>query len=91
MISYWDMAALLVTTGAIDAKGFLAAHHEVVATFSKVQPFLTEVRAAIGEPHFCHHLEQVVMSLPDAEAVIGRRRRRYDPPPGPRQRRLPQR
>ena len=74
VMSYWEMAASLVTTGAIDAKAFLAAHNEVVATFSKVQPFLAEVRAAIGEPDFCTHLEHVVMTLPDAEAVMHRRR-----------------
>ena len=76
VLSYWEMAASLVTTGAIDAGAFLAAHNEVVAAFSKVHPFLAEVRTAIGEPDFCTHLEQVVLSLPDAEAVLDRRRRK---------------
>ncbi len=74
VLSYWEMAASLVTTGAIDAGAFLAAHNEVVATFCKIQPFLAELRAAIGEPEFCLHLERVVMSLPDAEVVMDRRR-----------------
>lgn len=74
VMSYWEMAASLVTTGAIDAQAFLAAHKKVVATFSKIQPFLAEVRTAIGEPDFCTHLERVVMMLPDAEATMHRRR-----------------
>lgn len=35
VISYWEMAASLVTTGAIDAEAFLAAHGEIVATLGQ--------------------------------------------------------
>ncbi|HLG97455.1 MAG TPA: hypothetical protein VKX49_14175 [Bryobacteraceae bacterium] len=74
VLGYWDMAASLVTTGAIDAGSFLAAHSEIAGTFSKIQPFLADLRAASGEPDFCKHLEAVVMSTPDAEAILKRRR-----------------
>ena len=72
--SYWDMAASLVTTGAIDADAFLAAHSEIFATFSKVEPFLGELRAAAGEPEFCKHIEAVISSAPDRDAILARRR-----------------
>lgn len=71
---YWDMAASLVTTGAIDAEAFLAAHGEVFAAFSKIQPFLAELREASGEPDYCRHVEAVVMGAPNAEAILLRRR-----------------
>jgi len=74
VLGYWDMAASLVTTGAIDADAFRAAHGEVFATFSKVQPFLTELRTASGELDFCANLETVVMGAPGAEAILRRRR-----------------
>jgi hypothetical protein len=74
VLGYWDMAASLVTTGAIDADAFRAAHSEIFATFSKVQPFLAELRALSGEPTFCQHVEAVVMDTPDAEAILARRR-----------------
>jgi hypothetical protein len=74
VLGYWDMAASLVTTGAIDADAFRAAHGEVFATFSKIQPFLPEMRAITGEPEFCKHLEVVVMGAPDCEAILTRRR-----------------
>ncbi len=74
VLGYWDMAASLVTTGAIDADAFRAAHGEVFATFGKVYPFLTEIREASGEPEFCKHLETVVLGAPDAEAILERRR-----------------
>src|SRR5215216_4763920 len=50
VLGYWDMAASLVTTGAVDAVAFLAANGEVFATFSKIYPFLAALREASGEP-----------------------------------------
>lgn len=74
VLGYWDMAASLVTGGAVDAEAFRAAHAEIFATFSKVQPFLDELRAASGEPDFCRHVESVVMAAPGAAEVLARRR-----------------
>ena len=74
VVGYWDMAASLVTTGAIDAQAFLAAHSEIIGTFSKIFPFIAQMRAAVKEPGFCKHMEAVVMSLPEAEETLTRRR-----------------
>lgn len=74
VIGYWDMAASLVTHGAIDQGAFIAAHGEIFATFSKIQPFLAELRASRGEPHACKHMEAVVMAVPDAAGMLERRR-----------------
>jgi hypothetical protein len=74
VLGYWDMAASLVTTGAIDGEAFLAAHGEIFATFSKVQPYLGELRTASGEPAFCKHVEEVVMSAPHWDGIMSRRR-----------------
>lgn len=74
VLGYWDMAASMVTSGAIDAKAFLAAHGEVFLTFAKIQPFLSQMREASGEPDFCKHLEAVVLAAPNAEAIMSRRR-----------------
>jgi hypothetical protein len=73
---YWDMAASLVTTGAIAPDAFRAAHSEVFAAFSKIQPFLRELRASTSEPEMFRHLETVVMGTPDAAAILERRRNR---------------
>ena len=74
VLGYWDMAASLVTTGAVDADAWRAAHGEAVLAFAKVHPFLAELRAAAGEPEFCRHLETVVLGAPEAEAMLTRRR-----------------
>ena len=73
VLGYWDMAASLVTTGAIDGEAFRASHSEIVATFGKIQPFLAEIRAASREPDFCRHMEAVVLATPDAEETMARR------------------
>jgi hypothetical protein len=74
VLGYWDMAASLVTGGAIDGGAFRAAHGEVFLTFAKIHPFLAELRAAAGEPDFCRHLETVVLAEPEAVAIMTRRR-----------------
>jgi hypothetical protein len=74
VLGYWDMAASLVTTEAIDAAAFHAAHGEIFATFSKIHPFLAELRTASGEPEFCKHMEAVVLAAPQAESILARRR-----------------
>ncbi len=91
VLGYWDMAASLVTGGAIDGEAFRAAHGEIFLAFSKVHPFLAELRSVTGEPEFCRHVEAVVLAAPDAEAVLARRRgaaraaarARAEPPPHP--------
>ena len=74
VIGYWDMAASMVTTGAIDADAFRSAHSEIFSTFSKIQPFLTDLRQVSGEAGLLKHMEAVVMAAPDANAMLKRRR-----------------
>jgi hypothetical protein len=74
VLGYWDMAASLVTTGAIDGDAFRAAHTEIIGAFSKIQPFLAQLRAISGEPDFCKHVERVVLAAPNAEETLARRR-----------------
>jgi hypothetical protein len=74
VIGYWDMAASLVTSGAIDGDSFRAAHGEIVGAFSKIQPFLAELRTMTAEPDICKHMEQVIFADPTAEATLARRR-----------------
>jgi hypothetical protein len=74
VLGYWDMAASLVTTGAVDGDAFREAHGEIFGTFSKIQPFLADLRSASGEPDICRNMEAVVLAAPNAEAILSRRR-----------------
>ena len=44
VISYWDMAASLVNNGAIDAQMFNDANGEHLFVYSKMEPFLADLR-----------------------------------------------
>ena len=73
--SYWDMAASLVTQGAIPAEMFNEANTEHIALFAKLRPFLAEVRSATGYPDYLGNIERVIEMLPEPEerlALFGR-------------------
>jgi len=65
--TYWEMAAALVSHGAIDAPMFNDANTEHNAVYAKMQPFLPELRKRSGLPDYLAHLERVVLSQPKAE------------------------
>lgn len=76
VISYWDMAASFVNSGAIDEAMFNDANTEHVYIFSKVEPFIGELRTIFNLPEAYGHLEKLVMRLPDAkERMAGMRER----------------
>jgi len=68
--SYWEMAASLVVNGAIDAKMFLDANGEHILTFSKVQPFLSQLREMFQNPNVMKSLETLVLSQPDGQKRV---------------------
>lgn len=72
VLGYWDMAASMVTMGAIDAESFRLAHGEIFTTFSKIHLYLADVRSASGETEFCKHMEAVVRAAPNVEAILAR-------------------
>lgn len=74
VITYWDMAASLVNHGAIDAEMFADANSEHLVVFSKIEPFLGEIRELMGNPDYLHSLEKMVMQMPDAKNVLEARR-----------------
>jgi hypothetical protein len=74
VVGYWEMAASMVTSGAIDADSFRAAYGEAFATFATLQPLLPAIREYLREPTFWKHLEAVILAAPDAQGILERRR-----------------
>ncbi len=74
--SYWDMAASLVNHGGIDVDMFNDANMEHVFVFSKMEPFIAEMRQMIGSPDAWKDLEQLVMQMPDAKELLAGMRER---------------
>ena len=76
VVSYWDMAASLVNNGAIDAQMFNDANGEHLFVFSKLEPFLADLRAESGNPEYLAHLEKVVKEIPNYDQKIAAVRKR---------------
>jgi hypothetical protein len=76
VISYWDMAASFVTNGAIDAQMFNDANGEHLFIYSKLEPFLADLRRETGNPEFMAHLEKVVKEIPNVDEKIAALRAR---------------
>ena len=68
--SYWDMAASLVTQGAIPAEMFNEANTEHIAVFAKLRPYLAEIRSATGYPDYLGNVERVIGMLPRPEERV---------------------
>lgn len=74
VVSYWDMAASFVNHGAIDEEMFADAHGEHLVVFSKIEPFLAEIRETMNSPKYLKNLETLIMKMPDAQEVLAARR-----------------
>lgn len=72
--SYWDMAASFVNHGAIDEEMFDDAHGEHFVVFSKIEPFLSELRETMGNPNAFKNLETLIMRQPDAKERLAKTR-----------------
>jgi hypothetical protein len=69
VVSYWDMAAALVNHGAIDVQLFNDTNGEHLGVFTRLEPFLGEIRAAFG-PQFLANLEKLVDATPDGRKRV---------------------
>lgn len=71
--TYWDMAASFINHGAIDEEMFTEITGEHLVVFSKIEPFLAELRETMGEKYL-KNLESLIMKQPDAKEMLAARR-----------------
>jgi hypothetical protein len=64
-----------VLNGGIDEKMFLDSGSEYIFVYSKIEPFLAEIRQMFQEPDYLINLENLVRKTPRAEAKIESRKR----------------
>jgi len=75
VLGYWEMAASLVTYGAIDPHMFRSANTEIIATFAKIEPFLEQFRG--GPTDYLKHLERVVRETPVSNEYLATVREQF--------------
>ena len=71
--TYWDMAASFVNHGAIDEEMFADSVGEHIVVFSKIEPFIDELRQTFGT-RYMKNLETLIMKQPDAKEMLAARR-----------------
>jgi hypothetical protein len=76
VISYWDMAAALVNSGAIDETLFNETNGEHIFVYAKIQPVIEDIRTMFGSPDFLRNLETLVKRIPNIDEKIGTMRER---------------
>lgn len=59
VVTYWEMAASLVASGALNAELFFASSLELLFVWEKIRVFLPEIRAAQKNPMLYRNLERV--------------------------------
>ena len=60
VVSYWEMAASLVLRGAVHEEAFLDSGGEMFFVFSKIKPFLAELRKKFDSPEFMGHMDKLI-------------------------------
>jgi hypothetical protein len=78
VVSYWDMAASLVNHGAIDEQMFNDANGEHLMVYSKIAPFLSELRTMYAMPQYLENLEKIVTRLPNIDERLASMRERIN-------------
>jgi hypothetical protein len=74
VLSYWDMAAALVNHGAIDADLFNETVGEHIGVYTKLEPFIAELREKWQMPEAFKNLEKVILDRPDGAERVERTR-----------------
>ena len=76
VVSYWEMAATLVNHGAIDQQMFTEANGEHMFIFSKIEPFIPELKKAFGMTEYLPNLEKLISNTPDSATRLNEIRER---------------
>lgn len=75
VVSYWEMAAAFVNSGAISLDLFASTNGEHLGVFMKLEPLLAEIRGHLG-PRFAANLEKLIDATPDGRAQVAAFRER---------------
>jgi hypothetical protein len=74
VLSYWDMAGALVNHGAIDADMFNETVGEHIGVYTKIEPFIKELREKWQMPEAFANLEKVILNRPDGAERVAKTR-----------------
>lgn len=73
VLGYWDMAASLVSHGALNGDLYQACAGEMFFIYAKFRPHLQKVRKELGQPTFLQNVEEVAERWPERVKAISDR------------------
>jgi hypothetical protein len=68
--SYWDMAASLVLHGTIDKKLFFDTQGELWFVYTKLKPYIAQMRQRMNAPEAFKNLEAVATGSPEGQERV---------------------
>jgi len=74
--TYWEMAASFVVRGVLNAELFLDSGGEMIFLWTKLEPYVAQLRTAPGGDMFLVNVEKVVNSSPRAQDRVRKTRER---------------
>ena len=75
VVTYWDMAAALVNSGAISLELFNDVNGEHIGVFTKIEPLLGEIRCFMS-PNFALNIEKLIDATPNGRETVAQFRER---------------
>ena len=72
VLSYWDMAAAMVLSGAIDEDLFFQCNAEPHFLYAKFKPFIEQTRKDLNNPDFLASVEELANKTPEARERVKR-------------------
>src|ERR1035441_3906723 len=75
LVSYWEMAAALVNSGAISLDLFASTNGEHLGVFMKIEPLLADIRKMFG-PRYAVNLEKLIDATPEGRTQVAAFRER---------------
>lgn len=72
VISYWDMAAVMVLDGVIDEDLFFKCNGEPYFYYAKFKPFIEQIRKDFSSPEYMAHIEELASKTPAARERVKR-------------------
>lgn len=67
VLTYWEHAAALVAHGALDREVFFDTQGEMWFVYSKLEPYLEEIRQRTGIRDSMQNIENVIYGTPEAK------------------------
>jgi hypothetical protein len=68
--TYWDMAAVMVLSGAIDEELFFQCNGELYFYYTKFKPFIEQLRKDLNFPEFMANIEELATKTPEARGRV---------------------